>query len=103
MRTISVWSRDQPSLSFTHIADNLLQGSRDMSHSLFVQITSLLQKVRGPDGTPETEVFLKVCRHIIPVIGMLASKESPMYQKRNSGVPPDLKLRSQTSLAPAFS
>lgn len=39
-----------------------------MSNSLFVQITSLLQHVRGPDGTPETEVFLKVCRHIVPVI-----------------------------------
>ncbi len=54
-----------------------------MSYSLFVQITSLLQNVRGPDGTPETEVFLNVCRHIIPVIGMLASKESPVYQNRN--------------------
>lgn len=39
-----------------------------MSSSLFVQDTSLLQKVKGPDGTPETDAFLNVCRHIIPVI-----------------------------------
>ena len=45
-----------------------------MSTSLFVQITALLQSVNGPDGTPQTEVFLNVCRHIIPVIGAKAVK-----------------------------
>ena len=44
-----------------------------MSNSLFVQISALLHKVRGPDGTPETEVFLTVCRQIIPVIGTRAN------------------------------
>lgn len=40
-----------------------------MSKSLFVQISAVLQSVNGPDGTPQTEVFLNVCRHIVPVIG----------------------------------
>lgn len=39
-----------------------------MSTSLFVQITALLQSIKGPDGTPQTEVFLHVCRQVIPVI-----------------------------------
>ena len=45
-----------------------------MSTSLFVQLTALLQSVNGPNGTPQTEVFLNVCQHIIPVIGAKAVK-----------------------------
>lgn len=40
-----------------------------MSNSLFATITTLLRNVRASDGTPQTEVFLNVCRQIIPVIG----------------------------------
>ena len=55
------------------LADHRAPLIDDMSNSLFVQISALLQKVRGPDGTPETEVFLTVCRQIIPVIGRRAN------------------------------
>lgn len=44
-----------------------------MSTSLFVQISALLQNVQGPDGTPQTDVFLNVCRQIIPVIEKLGT------------------------------
>lgn len=44
-----------------------------MSSSLFVALTTLLKDVRAGDGTPQTEVFLNVCRQVIPVIGGLRS------------------------------
>ena len=86
MRTISVWSPQQADRRAKVKGTSSIfccKSQPDMSNSLFVQITSLLQNVRGPDGTPETEAFLNVCRHIIPVIGMLGSKESPIYHNRS--------------------
>lgn len=40
-----------------------------MSNSLFVTITALLSEIRSSDGSLQTEVFLHICRQIIPVVG----------------------------------